>query len=239
MRIAQLLTVIASWLESPDNEVLLLAEHDEACLKVVAESCVEAAHRLRVAAEQVDTIEPLEESNLTPEAIDSIAAMASALEGSEDPELQKTASVLDELLLSIAAPPNALAARKDLEDNRIEVLKKKYEQPRKDLHEANLIGLSEKGIEKSEMVKNVPINELPLNTRYCPDHPGVQIARVGEHMYQCEMDKKTYNFETGYTLNNGKKVPGGDVALQTNNQMNVPYHAIFDTREGRLNSNKA
>lgn len=239
MRIAQLLNVMASWLENPDNEMMLLAEDDEACLKVVAESCIEAAHRLRVAAEQVDALEPQAESKLTPEAIDGVAALAEALDSSEDPELKKQASVLDELLLSIAAPPNAYAARKDLEDNRIEVLKKKYEQPRKDLHEANLIGLSEKGVEKSEFTKRIPINELPLNTRYCPDHPGVQIARVGEHMYQCEMDKKTYNFETGYTLNDGKKVPGGDVALQTNNQMNVPYYAIFDTREGRLNSNKA
>jgi hypothetical protein len=79
--------------------------------------------------------------------------------------------------------------------------------------------------------------EAPLSSRYCPDHPGVQIARVGEHMWQCELDKKSYNFETGFSLNNGSRVPGGDVAQQTQG-VNVPYHAIFDTREGRLGANK-
>jgi hypothetical protein len=238
MRIAELLTAIASWLESPENEALLLAEYDEGCLKVVAESCVEAANALKKAAEQVDAIEPPEESKITPESVASIAALAAALDSSEDVELKKQASVLDELLLSIAAPPNALAARKDLEDNRLLELKKKYEGVREDLHEANLIGRSEKAIDKSDFTKRIPINETPLNTRYCPDHPGVQIGRVGEHMWQCEMDKKTYNFESGYELNDGTKVPGGDVALQTSNTLNVPYHAIFDTREGRLGYNK-
>jgi hypothetical protein len=238
MRIAELLTAIASWLESPQNEALLLAEYDEDCLKVVAESCVEAAHALKKAAEQVDAIEPPEESKVTPESVESIAALAAALDSSEDPELRKQASVLDELLLSIAAPPAAAANIKSLQDNRLEALKQKYEQPRKDLHEADLIGRSEKAIEKSEMVNRIPINEMPLSSRYCPDHAGVQITRVGEHMWQCEMDKKVYNFETGYKLNDGTQVPGGDVALQTANTMNVPYHAIFDTREGRLGYNK-
>jgi len=80
--------------------------------------------------------------------------------------------------------------------------------------------------------------EAPLSTRYCPDHPGVQIARVGEHLWQCELDKKSYNFETGFELNNGSKVPGGDVAQQTQG-LNLPYHAIFDTREGRLGQKNA
>lgn len=238
MRIAELLTAIASWLESPDNEALLLAEYNEDCLKVVAESCVEAAQSLRKAAEQVDGIEPPEESKITPESIEGIAALATALDSSEDVELKKQASVLDELLLSIAAPPKAYAERKDLQENRLVELKKKYEQPHEDLHDANLIGRSEKAVDKSEFTKRIAINEMPLSSRYCPDHPGVQIARIGEHMWQCEMDKKTYNFESGYELNNGTKVPGGDVALQTSNTMNVPYHSIFDTREGRLGYNK-
>lgn len=238
MRIAEMLHAIASWLESPDNEALLLAEYDEECLKVVADSCVEAASALKKAADKVDAIEPPEESKITSESIEELANLASALDSSGDESLKKQASVLDELLLSIAAPPNAYAERKDLQDRRLDELKKKYEQPREDLHKANLISDSEKAIEKSKMTKTFKINEAPLNTRYCPDHPGVQIARVGEHMWQCEMDKKTYNFETGYELNNGTKVPGGDVALQTSNSLNVPYHSIFDTREGRLGYNK-
>jgi hypothetical protein len=237
MRIAEMLTAIANWLESPDNEALLLAEYDQECLKVVAASCVEAANALKTAAEQVEGIEPPEESKITPESIVEIAALASAFDASGDPELKKQASVLDELLLSIAAPPNAYAERKDLQEQRLVEIKKKYEDPRKELHDTNLIGRSEKAIDKSEMTKQMRILEAPLSSRYCPDHPGVQIARVGEHMWQCEMDKKTYNFETGFELNSGEKVPGGDVAQQTQG-LNVPYHAIFDTREGRLGTNR-
>jgi hypothetical protein len=66
----------------------------------------------------------------------------------------------------------------------------------------------------------------------------VQIARIGEHLWQCEMDKKSYNFETGFVLNNGDKVPGGDVSQQTQG-LSADTHAIFDTREGRLGTNRA
>ena len=107
---------------------------------------------------------------------------------------------------------------------------------RKDLEELNKVVESQKAIQQSQMTKQYRIMEAPLSSRYCPDHPGTQIARVGEHMWQCELDKKTYNFENGFELNNGSKVPGGDVANQTQ-VLETPYHAIFDTREGRLNNN--
>ena len=160
------------------------------------------------------------------------------LDSSGDPQLKKQASVLDELLLSVAAPPNAYAERKDLEDKRIDDLKKRYEDPSKELHDVNKIADSEKAIEKSQMTKNYRIMESPLSTRYCPDHPGVQIARVGQNLWQCELDKKSYNYETGFELNNGAKVPGGEVNQQTQG-VNIPYHAIFDTREGRLGQKTA
>jgi hypothetical protein len=56
-------------------------------------------------------------------------------------------------------------------------------------------------------------------------------------MWQCELDKKSYNFETGFELTNGAQVPGGDVANQTQ-VLEIPYHAIFDSREDRLGYNK-
>jgi hypothetical protein len=236
MRTAELLQAMASWLESPNNEAMLLAENDEKALKVVAESCVLAAALLKSAAEEVDLIEPQPESLLTPEAIEQTAAIATAFDASGDPQLKKMASVLDELLLTIAAPPNALAQIKQAEDDRIEQLRKRYEQPRKDLHEYNKIGVSEQAIDKSNFAKPQTINERPLQTRTCPDHPGAQMSRVGEHMFQCDLDKKQYNYETGYTLENGEHVPGGSVDLQTGDQ-NTPFHAIFDTRQGRLGYN--
>jgi len=237
MRIAEMLNAIASWLESPNNEALLLAEPDEDCMKVVANSCVLAAALLKQAAEEVDHMEAPEESAITPESIEDLASLATAFDATGDPELKKQASVIDELLLTIAAPPGMVTSKRAAEDYRLDELRKKYEEPRKELHETNKIGDSEKAIEKSQMTKNYKILEAPLSTRYCPDHAGAQISRVGEHMWQCELDKKTYNFDTGFELNNGSKVPGGDVAQQTQT-LNVPYHAIFDTREGRLGYNK-
>jgi len=237
MRIAELLNAMASWLESPNNEALLLAEADEKCMKVVAESCVLAAELLKKAADEVDVLESPTESVITSDSIEETAALASAFDQSGDPQLKRIASVLDELLLTIAAPPNAYAERKDLVDARVDEVRKKYDDPRKELHKYNQIGKSEKAIEQSGFTKEYKILEAPLSTRYCPDHAGAQIARVGEHVWQCELDKKTYNFETGFELANGSKVPGGDVSQQTGG-LDTPFHAIFDTREGRLGYNK-
>jgi hypothetical protein len=237
MRTAELLNAMAAWLESPNNEAMLLAEADEKCMQVVAESCVLAAALLKKAADEVDAIEPPAESLLTPESIEETAALAFAFDSSDDPQLKKMASVLDELLLTIAAPPNAYVERKDLQDQRVVELKKKYEQPRETLRDYHKIGDAERAIEQSGFTKQYKILEAPLSTRYCPDHAGAQVARVGEHMWQCDLDKKVYNFETGFELNNGSKVPGGDVAQQTQG-LEIPFHAIFDTREGRLGYNK-
>lgn len=237
MRISEMLVAIANWLESADNEAMLIAEYDDECLKVVAESCLDAAGALRVAAEKVDAIEPPEESKITPEAIDGLVELAAALDGSNDPELMKQASVLDELLLSIASPPNAYAMRKDLLENRGEALKKVYDEPRKVLEKANRLDSTAKDIDKSDMTKDIDIQQHELSTRYCPDHFGQSTYRVGDHLVQCPLDNKVYSFENGYELNDGTKIPGGNVSLQTSNTLNVPYSATFDTRSQRLNQN--
>ncbi len=236
MRISNMLYAIATWLESPDNEALLLSEYNDECSKIVAESCIEAAAAIKKAAEQVEEIEPAMESEITSESLQGLADIAAAFDASNDPELKKQASVIDELLLTIAAPPNALAMRKDLYDNRIEDLKKRYEEPKKQLDKLNKISDVEKAIDKSKMTKEYRINEHALSARSCPDHPGGQLARVGQDMWQCELDKKIYNTAEGYTLNNGDKVPGGDISQQTKN-LTPESHVLFDSREGRLGSN--
>jgi hypothetical protein len=236
MRISEMLYSIASWLESPNNEALMLAEADAKCMKVVANSCVLAAALLKNAAEEVDHIEPPEESKITPEAVEKLANLAAVFDASGDLELKKQASVLDELLLSIAAPPGAIAAKKASEDARMDALRKKYIDPRQDLVETNMLADAQKAVEDSGMTKDYRILQAPLSTRTCPDHPGAQIARVGEHTWQCDLDKKIYNYDTGFTLSNGGKVPGGSVSQQTQH-LSEPAHAIFDTREGRLGYN--
>ena len=188
MRTAELLNAMAAWLESPNNEAMLLAEADENCMRVVAESCTLAAALLKSAAEEVDLLEPPTASLITPESIDETAALATAFDASDDPQLKKMASVLDELLLTIAAPPGALAEKRAAENDRIEELRKKYEKPREMLREYHKTSEQEKAIEKSPFTKQYNILEAPLSARTCPDHPGAQMARVGEHMFRCELE---------------------------------------------------
>lgn len=236
MKISEMLNAMASWLESPNNEAVLLSEYDDNCLEVVASSCVEAAVALRKAATEVDKIEPIEPSNLTPESLDKLADIAAAFDESGDPELQKQASVIDELLFTIAAPVNLVDKKKAADDSRIEELKRKYEGSSDELKKMNDVENSEKAIKESGLTKQYLVLEAPLSARTCPDHPGAQISRVNEDMWQCSLDKKVYNYRTGYTLENGAVVPGGDVANQT--QPAQDSHSIFDTRSGRLGTNQ-
>lgn len=71
-----------------------------------------------------------------------------------------------------------------------------------------------------------------LSTRHCPDHIGVGLKRVGEGIYQCMLDGAIYNYEVGFTDQNGHKVPGGSVATQTPNasEYAIPSR-LFDSRE--------
>lgn len=233
MRISELLQSIASWLESPNNEALLLSEYNEECSKIVAENCVLAAALLKNAAEEVELIEPIE-SHITPESLEELSNIATAFDASGDEGLKRQASVIDELLLTIAAPPDALNQIKRLQDSRIEEAKKKYNVAKDEHYITNRIAESEKAIDKSNFTKKFKILEAPLSSRYCPDHAGTQIARVGENAWQCELDKKVYDFETGFTLNNGEHVPGSSVSEQTSG-LDSPSHAVFDTRIDKLN----
>jgi hypothetical protein len=226
MRISDMLTAIASWLESPDNEAILLAEYDDDCLELVANSCVQAAALLKITAEAVEEIEPPAESVITPSSVDELSQLATAFDESGDAQLQKQAAVIDELLLTIATPPDAVNSRKAALDKKIDELKKKYEQPTETLREANKINESMKAIDKSNMLKDYEILEAPLSTRYCPDHAGANLIRVGDHVWQCELDKKVYDFESGFTLNNGRKVPGSNVSNQT--QIDNTYNTVFN-----------
>jgi len=70
-----------------------------------------------------------------------------------------------------------------------------------------------------------------LNTRYCPEHIGVSLGRVAENSYQCGLDGKIYNWETGWSDHEGNKHPGGSVAAQTPDSADyMAPHRIFDTR---------
>jgi hypothetical protein len=80
-------------------------------------------------------------------------------------------------------------------------------------------------------------NEGSLSTRYCPDHNGVQAIRISERIYQCPIDGKIYNYETGYTNYKGQQVPGGSIAAQTPTSTDfggIPMR-VYDSRQTILN----
>lgn len=235
MRISEMLIAIASWLENPNNEAILLSEYDENCIQVVAETCLQAAEVLKLGAATVEIMEPATPSNITPEAINTLAEIAAAFDESDDPELRKSASAIDELLLTIAAPPKWATQFKAAEDSKIDTLKAKYEDVNKSLHEGQKVADTLDAIEKSQYSKDYRIMEHPLSTRTCPDHPGAQMARKGDNTWQCDLDKKVYNYQTGYTDEKGDKVPGGDVANQTSSMSFADPQSMFDTRDTRLN----
>lgn len=53
-----------------------------------------------------------------------------------------------------------------------------------------------------------------MPTRYCPDHPGVQLEVIADGVRRCPLDGKSYDFQRGFTTEDGVKHNGGSVANQ-------------------------
>jgi hypothetical protein len=230
MKLSDKLVIVAKWLESEENDLLVSADEHDECLEIVAGTLVAAASLLKTSAEEVSKIEPEVDSVVNEQSLSEMAALATAFDESGDELLQKQASVLDEILLTLAAPRGYVDKVKMIENDRLDQLKKRYKDVKKTHDEMNKVSDSIKDIEKSPAFKAYRPLEAPLNTRYCPDHPGAQIARVGEAQWQCMMDNKIYNFEAGYTTLKGNKVPGGNVSMQTPDSLDV-NHEQFVARE--------
>ena len=169
---------------------------------------------INVNQDQVDEILSSEEDGeerFGEEDLEHIAALASILD--KDEETKKYASILDRVLISYAFAPNSSDQDKE---GFLKVIAEA-----KDSKEASKAGkLSNADLENTrkiikEKVKTYRPLESSLQTRSCPDHPGVSMIRVEDHVFQCSLDKRLYDYKSGYDLLNGSKVPGGDVAMQT------------------------
>lgn len=77
----------------------------------------------------------------------------------------------------------------------------------------------------------------PLSSRYCPDHIGVQMIRIGENTYQCPLDGKEYDYQSGFINYKGEQVLGGSVTMQTpdSTPFAVPCR-VFDSRVNIINN---
>lgn len=226
------------------TEIVQMADSDDSFVKVASECLlVDTVGHLAGAVQQLQNLKP--KSAFSPENIAGIAALASAYEKSGDPLLMKEAELLDEILLTIAVPKTTVRAAKQAQDIEVARIKERNKQDKDDeqnpytvvkaeLDKQNRVEESRQMI--ADKVKEYRPMEAPLNTRTCPDHPGAQMSRIAEHTFQCAMDKAIFNYETGYTTMKGSKIPGGDVANQTQALFDRPNEfTSFETRESKLN----
>jgi hypothetical protein len=179
-------------------------------------------------------------AELSLENVQELASLAEDLDLTGDPDLMKKAELIDEILLTIGADKAEVTARKSAQDSEIDKIKARYEaheshdRVKKEHDEQNQVAEATKAI--ADKVKEFRPLEAPLKTRSCPDHPGAQMARIGDDTYQCALDKKIYNYQVGYTTLKGNKVPGGDISNQTQALHDRPNESTsFDSRESRLN----
>lgn len=207
-----------------------LASDPKSSLQKTAQQGLKGAERhLRVASK---TIASSGETLLTPQLLAEMVTIASELDKTGDPILVRQASVLDEILLTIGVDAVTYAKAKGAQDQEIERIKSK--QLNSLAADPKYIADGQKAIEK---IKEYRPMEANLSTRTCPDHPGAQMARVGDNTFQCSLDKKIYNYQSGYTTLKGNSVPGGDVSNQTQALFDRPNEfTSFETRENKLGS---
>lgn len=173
------------------------------------------------------------------DSLDLVIQAARDFEQSNDPMLIKQAGVLDELLLTLSAPKNSIENYKKAEQseidkilakNRIESVDRNYKDVKTSLDEQN--GAVSTAKEVAKKTKQYRSLEAPLSTRYCPDHPGVPVVRIGDTAVQCSLDKKVYDWAGGFETMKGNKIPGGGVENQINDYgTSQDGQMLFDTRE--------
>lgn len=231
------LLILANELENPDNEILVQTEDNQ--VEKVAEALVKAADVLREAAEELMPVEVNKESLITPESLEELAILAEAFDDSDDEQLQKSAAVIDELLLTICSDRSLIRKAKETEDNRIETLKKIYHDTLEKQHELN--GTSKEAvqaIQKSDSYQEYRSLESPLECRTCIDHPGSSLKRVGQDLWQCVVDNKVYNWREGFETLQGNKVKPSAVENQSHfDQQSFSTFNQSDTRAGRHGQN--
>ena len=210
-------------------------------LYTAATALVTAQTAIKEAVNSLEQLAEVAASDLDEEDIDFIAALASEFDADGDPILQKQATVLDQVLLNFAQKGELEMAKKQAEAE-VDRLREKYRQEAMERDYKGPTEAHEKDIKAGDSAKEIvdqvkryrPM-EAALSTRYCPDHPGAQFARIADGLYQCELDKKMYNFREGYETMKGNKVPGGDVSEQTRSLGDRALEQMnFSNRESRL-----
>ncbi len=72
------------------------------------------------------------------------------------------------------------------------------------------------GPEHSDADNSMSEPPRSLSTRYSPDRVGVQARRIGDGVYQDPYTNKIYDYNEGFSTEDGRVQPGGSPALQSN-----------------------
>jgi hypothetical protein len=227
-----------------DHPILVEAEKmgDDFVLQSIASALVTIDAAVKNAAENLQAMAEKCEGQLDVEDIDNMAALAEEFSKSDDELLKKQASVLDQILINFGQMSRYVA--KEAEDKEVERLREKYraeqkeekyDEPRK-AHEMEAQADEAKKAIKDQVKTYRPL-EAPLNTRTCPDHPGAQMARIADGVYQCSLDHAIFNYKEGYRTMKGNEIPGTDVQNQTQSLGERAVESMsFSTRQEKLNS---
>jgi len=221
-----LLKTSAAWLDNPDNELFGLLEFDDNSLSIAVKAAVLASACLKKAALDIQLISGIEDTNkygkTVIDAMNDLTALANEFDESGDENLIKRASVLDEILITMASGVEQQEILKQNFDKKIAEIKERSKKMN-DPSFQKKIATEPAAPQKKEYR---PL-EAPLSTRYCPDHPGASLARIRDNVWYCLYDSKQYDFSAGYTTMKGNKVPPSSVENQTADLENVSFPVIF------------
>jgi hypothetical protein len=248
VKVADLLRIFSEKISTDlsENPIIIAAEEtgNEDLLNHVASVLVTVDSILNKAADGIEVMAEKSIDDLYDEDLEAIVAVANKFDKSDDPVLVRQASVIDQLLMKLNAAEERLKF-KEAQDKEIDRLRAKLRSEQRDEAYTRAREESDKALDvknTAELIENRfktyrPL-ETALSTRTCPDHPGAQMARIADTVFQCSMDHKIYNYSSGFTTLKGNKVPGSDVAEQTRALYDRRLEGMsFTDRNQRLSSN--
>ena len=128
MTVANGLRKLAQQLQDEADLVLEEAESSQPLFELVADVIASAVVHLEKTADVIEDKEPM----ITSEIIETVAVLADALDQTGDELLQKKASQLDALLMTMSARKEAIAEARHQSDAELARLRDKYRSQNKD-----------------------------------------------------------------------------------------------------------
>lgn len=217
----------ASWIENPDNEIFGLLEYDDDSLNIMARAAVIASAVLKKAAMDIQVISGVADTNKYEkdivDAMNELKVIADELDLSGDEKLMKKASVLDEILVTMASSVEAQENLKRNFEKKIAEIKARS----KSNGSFSQIKTSTEARSNEKSGHEARPLEASLSTRYCPKCGGGMTFPTGEDEVTCTLCHAKVNYREGYTKPNGTRVPGTSADRQTEALKDVSIDGMF------------